>query len=74
MCMSCDVVLCHVIPCRLNPDGTDAQIGPIPNSTRAQQYIEEQGESKSLVPGRRWECGGMSQTGSSVNNPLPLQP
>ena len=58
--MSCD----H----RLNPDGTDAQVGPIPNSTRAQQYMEAQGESKQwrhvwwvcggYVVGMWWEYGG----------------
>jgi len=29
---------------RLNSDGTDADIGAIPNSPRAKYYIEEQGE------------------------------
>ena len=31
---------------RLNSDGTDEQIGAIPNSMKAQQYLEAQGESE----------------------------
>ena len=34
---------------RLNSDGTDEQIGPIPNSIKAQEYLEAQGESESTV-------------------------
>lgn len=34
---------------RLNSDGTDEQIGPIPNSMKAQEYLEAQGESEYTV-------------------------
>ena len=33
---------------RLNSDGTDERMGPIPNSIKAQEYLEAQGESKKL--------------------------
>jgi len=31
---------------RINSDGTDSAIGAIPNSPRAQYYIEDQGEGE----------------------------
>ena len=31
---------------RLSADGTDEQVGAIPNSTRAQEYLAAQGECK----------------------------
>jgi len=34
---------------RLNADGTDEQIGAIPNSMRAQEYLEAQGESLDIA-------------------------
>jgi hypothetical protein len=33
---------------RLNSDGTDERMGPIPNSTKAQEYLEAQGESLDI--------------------------
>ena len=34
---------------RLSADGTDEQIGAIPNSMKAQEYLEAQGECKLLA-------------------------
>ena len=34
---------------RLNADGTDEQVGAIPNSMKAQEYLEAQGECKKLI-------------------------
>lgn len=58
--MSCD-------SSRLNPDGTDAQIGPIPNSTRAQQYVETQGESKQNM---EWALIGTLPPPAAIDVPL----
>ena len=34
---------------RLSADGTDEQVGAIPNSMKAQEYLEAQGECKDVV-------------------------
>ena len=34
---------------RLNEDGTDSDIGAIPNSSRAQEWLDEQGEGILMI-------------------------
>lgn len=35
---------------RLNEDGTDAGVGAIPNTARAQEWLNAQGNSKTIFP------------------------